>query len=96
MAFDLVATGRILSADQAAAVGLVSRVFPSAEFEGKVGEVLTDLSKASGSALALIKQQLHGLDGLSFGDAIALGAQVNAVARSTPDFKDAVTRFLQK
>ncbi len=96
VAFDLVATGRILSADQAAAVGLVSRVFPSAEFEGKVGEVLTDLSKASGSALALIKQQLHGLDGLSFGDAIALGAQVNAVARSTSDFKDAVTRFLQK
>jgi hypothetical protein len=46
--------------------------------------------------LALIKQQLYGLDGLSFGDAIGLGAQVNAVARSTPDFKDAVAEFLRK
>ena len=94
VAFDLVATGRILSADQAAAAGLVSRVFTGAEFNGKSDEILTELSKASGSALALIKQQLYGLDGLSFGDAIALGAQVNAVARSTPDFKDAVSRFL--
>ncbi len=94
VAFDLVATGRILSAAEAAAVGLVSRVFPGAEFDGKVGEILADLSTASGSALALIKQQLYGLDGLSFGDAIALGAQVNAVARSTPDFKDAVAKFL--
>ena len=96
VAFDLVATGRILSADQAAAVGLVSRVFTGAEFDGKVGETLAKLSKASGSALALIKQQLYGLDGLSFEDAIALGAQVNAVARSTPDFKEAFSRFLEK
>lgn len=52
--------------------------------------------KTDAAKLALIKQQLYGLDGLSFGDAIALGAQVNAVARSTPDFKDAVSRFLRK
>jgi methylglutaconyl-CoA hydratase len=96
VAFDLVATGRVLSANEAAAVGLVSRALPGAEFESTTDDLLRHLSEASGSALALIKQQLYGIDGLSFDEAIALGAQVNAVARSTPDFKDAVARFLEK
>ena len=50
----------------------------------------------SGSALALTKRQFYQLDGLSFQEGIALGAQVNALARSTPDFKRAIAAFLDK
>src|SRR4051812_5646614 len=39
-AFDLVSTGRILSADEALAMGLVSRVFSGPEFDGLAEAVL--------------------------------------------------------
>jgi methylglutaconyl-CoA hydratase len=96
VAFDLVATGRMLSATEAQAVGLVSRVVPADGFEGHIDELLTGLAAGSGTAIALIKQQLYAIDGRSFEDAIDLGARTNAVARATPDFKAAVARFLDK
>jgi len=96
VAFDLVGTGHILSATEALAVGLVSRVLPDDGFDDMIKEILTELAGMSASAIALIKQQLYEVEGRGFEDAIALGARVNAVARSTPDFKQAVARFLKK
>jgi methylglutaconyl-CoA hydratase len=96
VAFDLVATGRMLTAEEARQAGLVARVYPGASFENDAAAMLGELAGASGSALAFIKQQLYEIDGRSFEDAIALGAKVNAVARSTPDFKAAVAKFLEK
>jgi methylglutaconyl-CoA hydratase len=96
VAFDLVGTGHILSAAEALTVGLVSRVLPADGFDASVSEILTDLAGTSASAIALIKQQLYEVEGRGFEDAIALGARVNAVARATPDFKEAVGRFLRK
>ncbi len=93
---DLVLTGRLLSADEANAVGLVSRVVPAERFEEDVRALLEQLAGSSPSALALIKRQFHEVEGRSFEDAVALGARVNAVARATPDFREAVSRFLQK
>ncbi len=96
VAFDLAATGRLLDATEAAAVGLVSRVYEDADFEDQSGDVLRALAAASPSALAFTKQQFYQLDGLSFEDGIRLGADVNAVSRSTPDFRAALTAFLKK
>jgi methylglutaconyl-CoA hydratase len=96
VAFDLVGTGRLLSAEEARQVGLVSRVASAAEFETMAAELLDSLAAASPSALALIKRQLYELDGRSFEDGIRLGADVNAVARTTPDFRAAIAAFLQK
>ena len=96
VAFDLAATGRLLSAAEAANAGLVSRVYEDADFEDQVAEVLRALAGASASALAFTKQQFYQLDGLRFEDGIALGADVNAVSRSTPDFRSALQAFLKK
>ncbi|MDH3458149.1 MAG: enoyl-CoA hydratase-related protein [Gemmatimonadota bacterium] len=96
LAFDLVTTGRLLTADEARALGLVARVYAGKVFESSVEEFVTDLAQRSPSALAFIKQQLYAIDGLSFAEAIAMGAKVNAMARTTPDFKQAVARFLEK
>ncbi len=95
VAFDLAATGRVLTATEAAAAGLVSRVFPDAMFEAEAGKVLAGLSTASPSALALTKRQFYQLDGLSLEEGVRLGAQVNAVARATPDFRRAIAAFLK-
>jgi methylglutaconyl-CoA hydratase len=96
VAFDLAATGRILSAPEAAAVGLVSRVYEDSDFEDQVTEVLRSLAGTSASALAFTKQQFYQLEGLRFEDGVRLGADVNAVSRTTPDFRAALQAFLKK
>jgi len=95
-AFDLVMTGRILSAAEAQAAGLVSRVIGTDGFEAEVAAILRALARQSASAMALIKRQLYELDGRSFVEGIRLGADVNAVARTTPDFRDAIAAFLKQ
>ncbi len=96
LAFDLAATGRILTASEAAQVGLVSRVYRDSEFDAQTRIVLGDLAASSASALAFTKQQFYQLDGLRFEDGIRLGADVNAVSRTTPDFRAAIQAFLEK
>jgi len=96
VAFDLAATGRVLAAPEAGQLGLVSRVFPDAEFDNGVTSVVQSLAAASPTALAFTKQQFYQLDGLSFEEGLRLGADVNAVSRTTPDFRAALQAFLKK
>jgi methylglutaconyl-CoA hydratase len=95
-ALDLVLTGRTLGAAEALAAGLVSRVVPDADLERETGELARTLAAAPASALALTKQLFYQLDGQSFDQGIALGARVNALARQTPEFRDAIARFLAR
>jgi methylglutaconyl-CoA hydratase len=95
-ALDLVLTGRTLGAAEALAAGLVSRVVPDADLERDAGELARTLAAAPASALALTKQLFYQLDGQSFDKGIALGARVNALARQTPEFRDAIARFLAR
>jgi methylglutaconyl-CoA hydratase len=96
IAFDLATTGRVLSATEAAAVGLASRVYEDSDFEEQAGDVVRGLAGASASALALTKQQFYQLDGRTFEDGIRLSADVNAVSRTTPDFRAAIAAFLKR
>jgi methylglutaconyl-CoA hydratase len=95
-AFDLAATGRVVAAAEAERMGLVSRVFGDEDFDRQVGDVLQQLATLSASALALTKQQFYALDGVSFADGIRLSADVNAVSRTTPDFRAAIASFLKR
>jgi methylglutaconyl-CoA hydratase len=96
LAFDLAATGRVLTAREALEAGLVSRVVPSGQLDAEAGRVLRSLCESSPSAMALTKRQFYELDGLPFAEGVALGARVNALSRSTPDFKRAIAAFLAK
>jgi methylglutaconyl-CoA hydratase len=95
VAFDLAATGRVLTADEARDAGLVSRVPPARRFEAEVADVLAALAALSPSGLAMTKQLFYGLDGVGFADGVRRGAQVNAVARQTPDFRAGIAAFLK-
>jgi methylglutaconyl-CoA hydratase len=95
-AFDLVATGRILGAADALEVGLVSRTYPDDRLELESAKVISQLASHSVTALALTKQLFTDLDQRDFGTGILLGARVNALSRTTADFKAAVQGFLQK
>ncbi|MGE0353100.1 MAG: enoyl-CoA hydratase/isomerase family protein [Gemmatimonadales bacterium] len=96
VAFDLAATGRVLTAAEAAGLGLVSRVIPDAAFEEQVGETLAALAGTSATAMAFTKRQFYELEGKGFEEGIRLGARVNALARATPDFRAAIAGFLKK
>lgn len=90
-AFDLVATGRVLDAEEALRVGLVSRVLPAENFEADITKLLDSLAALPGSALALTKRLFYRLDAASFAEGVRVGAQVDAVARQTPDFRAALS-----
>jgi methylglutaconyl-CoA hydratase len=96
LAFDLVATGRLLWAEEAARLGLVSRLLSAEKFDQETHELLGQLAGTSATAMALTKRQFYSVEGKSFADAISLGADVNALARSTPDFRKSIAQFLKK
>ncbi len=95
-ALDLVLTGRLLGAEEARVTGLVARVVPDAELERQAATLANALAAASPSAIALTKQLFYQLDGRSVDEGVALGARINALARQTPDFRAAITQFLER
>lgn len=95
-AFDLVSTGRILKAEEARSIGLVSRVFAAKEFDQLSQAVLKQLADAPPSAMAATKTLFYKLDTLSFIDGISAGIVANADARATPAFREGVKRFTSR
>lgn len=95
-AFDLVATGRVVNAQEAQRIGLVTRVVAETSLDREAAAICRRLAEQSASAFALTKQLFYELDGRPFDEGIRLGARVNALARSTPDFRAAIAQFLQK
>jgi methylglutaconyl-CoA hydratase len=95
-AFDLVSTGRILKADEALQLGLVSRVFADKEFEQLCKATLDKLADAPASAMAATKTLFYKLDTLGFLDGISAGIVANADARLTPAFREGVKRFTSR
>jgi methylglutaconyl-CoA hydratase len=96
VAFDLTTSGRRFTADEGKRLGLVTEVVPTAELAERAETYARETAKKSASALRLIKRLLYGIDGMSFEDAIARGAEVNVLARSTPDCREGVRRFLER
>ena len=96
IALDLVLTGRVLSAEEARSAGLVTRVVPEADLERESRGLAARLAGASATALGITKRLFYELDTRTLADGIALGARVNAVARGTPDFRQAIAAFLRQ
>jgi methylglutaconyl-CoA hydratase len=95
-ALDLVLTGRVLGAEEARRVGLVSRVVLEGTLEQEGRELARLLAGAPVSALALTKQLFYQLDGLAVDQGVVLGARINALARQTPEFRKAIEQFLAR
>jgi len=95
-AFDLVSTGRVLKAEEARAIGIVTRVFAALEFEQLSESVLNQLAESPPSAMAATKSLFYKLDGLGFLDGISAGIVANADARMTPAFREGVKRFISR
>jgi methylglutaconyl-CoA hydratase len=95
-AFELLASGEIVTAAQAQAIGLINQVYADAEFDAKVGEYAAALAAKSASAVALTKTLLYQMDGLTFDAALEAGVHGNALARMTEDARRGIQRFVKK
>ncbi|MEO5510239.1 MAG: enoyl-CoA hydratase-related protein [Longimicrobiales bacterium] len=95
-AFDLVVRGDLISAAEAFDLGIVTRVVADAALAEAAHDYAAAIAARPSSAVRLTKRLLYGIDGLSFEEAIARGAEVNALARFTDECRDGVRRFLDK
>ncbi len=95
-ALELVMRGHRIGAAEAVALGLVTRVLPGDDFDAAADGYLGELASRPATAIALAKRLFHGLDGVAFEDAIARGAEINAMARLTEDCRAGVRRFMDR
>lgn len=95
-AFELLASGEIVSASNAAAIGMINRAYPEGTFDQEVESYVRQLAARSPSALTLTKNVLYQTDGVSFESALSAGVQVNALARLTEDCRLGIDQFLKK
>jgi methylglutaconyl-CoA hydratase len=95
-AFELIASGEIISVQTALEYGMINRVFSTETFEHGVEEFAANLASKSTSALTLAKELFYRTDAMQFEAAMEAGAEVNAFARTTDDFKRGIEKFLKK
>lgn len=95
-AFELLTLGSEIRAEQAEAFGLVNGLLDDEAFDDELEAFLMQFERVSRSAVALTKQLLYKIDGMSFEDALRIGADANVIARLSEDCREGVARFLKK
>jgi enoyl-CoA hydratase len=95
-AFELMATGRRINADEAMRLGLVSRVVARDRLDDVVDETVASLISASPAVLAMGKDAFYSAEDMSFDAALDyLHTGLTAVAM-TDDASEGIGAFLEK
>jgi len=93
---DLLLSGRLITAQEAAELGVITKVI-EANLYKEVDEFAQELiTKNSAQSMALTKQMIADVQNLSLQDGLNLAAQQNAKARGTNDCKKGISAFLKK
>lgn len=95
-AFDLLTSGKPIDASRACELGIITRAFPDAAFASSVEEYVSALKAKSATAVALTKELLYAIDGLSFEAALEASVEVNTVARMTEDARRGFEQFAKR
>ncbi len=93
---DLLLTGRIIEAAEAYRFGLVTEVVPAESLMERARETAAQLIAASPTAVAQTKKLLLGFDQAAIRAELEVAIATNADIRSTPDFREGITAFLEK
>jgi methylglutaconyl-CoA hydratase len=95
-AAELFLTGRKVPASYAAQVGLINRAVPVEEFDGALADLLTELVAGAPGGLAVAKQLLRDVPGLSREDGFAHTQQVSAALFRSPEAAEGIAAFRER
>jgi methylglutaconyl-CoA hydratase len=93
---DLLLTGRLFSADEAARLGLINEVVPSDELMPRARQLAALLMENSPSSLRATKKLLNDHARGEIDAQIESAVRENAGIRSTADFREGISSFLEK
>jgi len=95
-AFELMATGATVGAEEALRLGLVNRVVAAGELEAVVGELAAQLVAAPQPSLARIKGAFSRAEQEELAAALEYEADGQADCFRSADFREGVAAFMQK
>jgi methylglutaconyl-CoA hydratase len=93
---DLLLTGRIFGADEAAAMGLITEVVPAADLISRARALASLLIENSPASLRATKQLLTDHARAQIDHQMDAAVRENAAIRTTADFREGITSFLEK
>jgi methylglutaconyl-CoA hydratase len=93
---DLLLTGRIFGVEEAARMGLVNEVVPAENLMARARELATLLMQNSPSSLRATKKLLSDHARAELDAQIEAAVRENAAVRTTSDFREGITSFLEK
>jgi methylglutaconyl-CoA hydratase len=93
---DLLLTGRIFGADEASKMGLINEIVPADNLMVRARELAALLTDNSASSLRATKQLLTDHARTELDSHIEAAVRENAAIRSTADFREGITSFLEK
>ena len=96
-ASDLLFSGRLVTAEEAHAMGLVNRVVPHDDLLAEVRAYATELARhASPRSLHIMKRQLHANPAEDLGAAIREADREMVACFGTEDFREGVASFVER
>ncbi|MDR0275801.1 MAG: crotonase/enoyl-CoA hydratase family protein [Burkholderiaceae bacterium] len=95
-AAEMAYTGDMLTAQEALACGLVSRVVPPENLMSAAQELAAKIAANPGTALRLTKRLLREAQLNSLESVLETSAGYQAIAHKTPDHREAVRAFIEK
>lgn len=93
---DLLLTGRIIGAEEAARMGLVNEIVAPEELIAHARELAALLMENSPASLRATKKLLNDHARADLDSQIEAAVRENAAVRTTADFREGVTSFLEK
>ena len=93
---DLLLTGRLFDAAEAQRLGLVTEIVDPERLEARVEELATVLKAHSPESLAATKRLLAAQNKAWLDQALGEALEAQAEARTTHDFQEGITAFLEK
>lgn len=93
---DLLLTGRVFGAEEARRLGLVNEVVEAAQLMARARQVAGELSKLSPVSMKFTKRLLAGMAAAELDRDLELAIQESARIRSTADFREGLSAFLEK
>ena len=95
-AFELMASGRRLSAQEALEWGLVSEVVEAGRFEERAREYAAEWAARPTRGVALTKRLFDAAERASLEETLELEGKLQSEATQTADFAEGVAAFLEK